>query len=539
MEFFSSAISRQQVPLVSDSSASAGTRPVNGVSADAAMARHGWPPRSRCRSGFWLIRLCAATLGLAGLAYCISGAGPVQAAPAGTIVVDDGFDTSPCPLGSYSLRCAITYANANPGTSIRFAPGLPAVLLNSPLPTITADFTWIDGHDIINNGCYCPRIDGKFMSGSNGLTINASYVTISNINIVNIQNGADIAISGGKDIEISYAFLGILPAATDCLGPSQAPYGIEVVGDRAGSDGNDNSVAYVFANTISCHRAAGVEVVNSNYVNVGMKRDGSASGNYIGTTSDGSSRAGNDLAGVRLSGNSTKIYIGGNRLAHNGIGVSILDGTAITVFDNTLSANTYYGLFSSAGSTQSIIGNRVGTTVDGLQPWPNSHEGILISGGSGLSLWSNRIAYNGAAGIAVTGNSTHASIRNNDIYGNAGLPIDLGNDGPTPNGSHGSIGPNDWHAYPLVTAASGSLIQGMTCADCSVLIFRASGNPGAPGGGGVYLMTTLANGIGQWSATLLGGLTFGDVTFAGLDSSYDNTSEMSPRRQVLLPLIRR
>jgi hypothetical protein len=147
------------------------------------------------------IRLFVATLAIAVVARAVSGTGLAQAAPAGTtIVVTDGSDSDPCTAGS--LRCAIVYANANAFTTIHFTSGLPAVLLQTALPTITGDGTWIDGQDINS-----PRIDGSLAgswTGNNGLTIGANAVTISNMKIVNIPTGADISIVGGKDIEISY-----------------------------------------------------------------------------------------------------------------------------------------------------------------------------------------------------------------------------------------------------------------------------------------------------------------------------------------------
>ncbi len=488
---------------------------------------------------FPLVTLLAVILFGVNAPVLADGPHRAPAAPASTIVVDDSSDASVCTT-SLTLRCAITFANANPGTWIRFAPGLPAVLLQSALPTITGDFTWIDGHDL-SNGCVCPRIDALFASswtGNNGLTINANFVTISNMRIVNIPAGADVSIIGGKDIEISYDLLGILPGATQCSG-SQSTVGVDVVNNRAGSAGsNDNGVAYIYANTISCHGGSGVEVVNSNYVYVGMERNDITSfGNNIGTTSDGTRAAGNGYAGVRVAVNSDQVTIRTNLIAHNANGGVTVDGTNIDVSYNTLSAN-YWGLAISGGSTQSIIGNNIGTSADGLLPWPNAHEGILISGGSGLFLSDNLVAYNRAAGIAVIGNSTQALLENSEIYRNGGLPIDLGDDGATINGSHGSTGPNHWLEYPIVTAFSGSLVQGTTCPSCAVYIFKAIGNPAAPGGGGILQTNTWANSSGQWSVNLPSGLTRLDVTFTTFDAG-GNSSEMSPRPQVFLPLISR
>jgi hypothetical protein len=126
------------------------------------------------------------------------------------------------------------------------------VLLLSSLPTITADGTWIDGHDI-SSGCVCPRLDGAFWFGASGnaLTINANDVTITNIRIVNIPAGGDdIGMVGGLHSDISSDDLGILPGATQCPA-SAATVGVGVVSHGIGSDGNYNGVAYIYNDTIS------------------------------------------------------------------------------------------------------------------------------------------------------------------------------------------------------------------------------------------------------------------------------------------------
>src|SRR5207249_3820706 len=159
-----------------------------------------------------------------------------------------------------------------------------------------------------------------------------------------------------------------------------------------------------------------------------------------------------------------------------------------------------------------VVDNKIGTTADGLQALANAREGVLIAGGSGIFLSDNLVAHNHGAGIAITGNSTHASIQNNQIHDNIGLPIDLGDDGPTANGAHFPPGPNNWRAYPVVTAYSGSLIQGTACPSCEVFLYKALGNPAAPGGGGAYVANVFANATGEWSANLPNNLTRLDVT---------------------------
>ena len=122
----------------------------------------------------------------------------------------------------------------------------------------------------------------------------------------------------------------------------------------------------------------------------------------------------------------------------------------------------------------------------------------------------------------------------NNVFSNGGLPVDLGNDGATPNGSESGPGPNDWIAYPVITSASGNLIMGTSCSACYVSIFHAIGDPSRPGGGGTYLNTVLPNPLGIWSATLPAGMTVEDVSFTtssyiSLQPSTYDSSEMSPR----------
>ncbi|NNE48224.1 MAG: T9SS type A sorting domain-containing protein [Rhodothermales bacterium] len=111
-----------------------------------------------------------------------------------------------------------------------------------------------------------------------------------------------------------------------------------------------------------------------------------SSGIRIGTPgTDFSNQISGDSAGVAIHGGSSNIILVKNRIQLSQVGVEIID-----------SAN-----------------NRVG----GLSP---------------DSL--NRIGLNDGAGVAVVGASSLGnSIRGNDLEGNGGLAIDLGNDGPTAN----------------------------------------------------------------------------------------------------------
>lgn len=150
----------------------------------------------------------------------------------------------------------------------------------------------------------------------------------------------------------------------------------------------------------------------------------------------------------------------------------------------------------------------------------------------------NSVKYNGEAGIAVTGDSSGINVHVQAVYGNGGLAIDLGNDGHTANDAgDGDSGPNTLLNYPVITSSSGSTITGTACV-CNVHIYEAVGDPAAPGGGGVLVETVPADSGGNWNATLPDGLTRLDVTTMAVDFSL-NSSEMAPRPQVFMPLIRR
>ena len=461
--------------------------------------------------------------------------GMMQTAAAATIVVDDGSDSASCLPGSYTLRCAIVYANANPFTNIRFAPGLPAVLLDGSLPTITGNGTWIDGHDI-SDGCVCPRIDGAFWSGPTGdaITINANDVTISNLKIVRIPSdsldNADIHIVGGKDNAIAGDYLGILPGATQCAG-NDAAAGVSITGDRSGAAGDYNGVAYIYGSTIGCHNLAGVHALNSNYVTVGTGPTGTISANVIGIAPDGVHAAGNGT-GVYADHQADNMTIRNNRIGYSALyGVYSSTAGSTSILYNEISNNVGAGVIFLYGDSHTVIGNKIGTTTDGLGSAPNGGAGIFFDYvGTGNFVSDNLVAYNSGPGIAVSDQS-HVLIEANDIYANSGLPIDLGNDGFSPNGLHLPPGPNDWLPYPVITNASANLITGTKCVNCGVYIFTAIGDPSRPGGGAKYLQNVPVDGNAVWSALLPVGMTRDDITLMASGGVYDS-SEMSPRDSI-------
>ncbi len=176
----------------------------------------------------------------------------------------------------------------------------------------------------------------------------------------------------------------------------------------------------------------------------------------------------------------------------------------------------------------------------GVGPAGNGLEGIKLVNSRNSTLTPYSVRSNGAAGIAITGaTATSNFILASEIYGNGGLGIDLGADGPTPNDVGDSdTGPNQLLNYPTITGAAGSGLAGQACANCQVFIYKAFGTTTAPGGGGGLLQAATANSAGAWSTTLPSGTGRGDVTLVAYDP-LGNVSEFSPRTATFIPLVLR
>jgi len=135
-----------------------------------------------------------------------------------------------------------------------------------------------------------------------------------------------------------------------------------------------------------------------------------------------------------------------------GIGTSVANGKdfgttgyATLVTDSVISGNLHSGIFGLSGRL-SVSSNRIGVKAHSDDPLSNGNAGVFIgSGGYGSDVGasyfdvqspspSNRgnvIAFNGQMGVAVASGVNDVAIRNNRIWGNALLGIDIGLDGPT------------------------------------------------------------------------------------------------------------
>jgi parallel beta-helix repeat protein len=273
--------------------------------------------------------------------------------------------------------------------------------------------------------------------------------------------------------------------------------------------------------------------------------------------------SGNAESGVCINGGSNNNTINGNLIGlnsagnaaipngHSGIAIRASDANSIgsgyaSSVTQFISGNTLAGIYlENTDETHIQINTRVGVGSDDAQPLGNGQEGILLNNATRTTLFALRVVYNGGAGVAVVGESALDNrVGVAEVHQNGGLPLDLGNDGFTPNGSHLPPGPNSWLPYPLLTTFAHQIVSGTACNNCIVILYKVVGDPTTPGGGGIYLGEAPADAAGHWSKTLPAGNYAPGFTAVACEApctSASNTSEMSPRLDITytiaLPLV--
>jgi len=252
--------------------------------------------------------------------------------------------------------------------------------------------------------------------------------------------------------------------------------------------------------------------------------------NYIGLSAAGNAAIANGNAGVTL-----------NRAGNNPIGSAANTSQFI-------SGNAGAGIYITEVISGSIgQSNRIGVGANETMRLGNGDQGVVLTSTLNVSVFAKLIAYNGGAGVAIIRDDSNANtVLPGAIHDNDGLPIDLGDDGPTANDANDAdFGPDTLLNYPIITASSGRVITGTVCLNCQVWIYQAIGDAHAPRGGGSYIAHVTAGAQGGWTATLPAGLTHTDVSVIACEAPCDatsNVSEMSPSAphvKLYLPLLKR
>jgi hypothetical protein len=350
------------------------------------------------------------------------------------------------------------------------------------------------------------NIGGVGIYSSNGNQIGGSAPGAGNLISGNTFNGIDIENSSGNVVQgnrIGTDATGMLPIGNLIRGIVVILSSNTTIGGAAPGQGN----------VVSASGQIGIEVVGStgnliagNLVGVaadgiaalGNQQDGifignGSSGNTVGGVAQGSGNviSGNGFSGVNLApfgspspsnviqGNLIGTDISGSLpIGNHMFGVWIQDSSANLVGGvtpqaaNVISSNFFGGvrIEGSGARSNSVVGNKIGTSSSGSPPLPNGGAGVAVGGSAsgnavGAAGAGNIIAFNLGPGVvigdAASDTASGNSILFNSIRQNGRLGIDLGKDGVTPNhGTHPQVGPNNLQNFPVLTAVLRSALTG-------------------------------------------------------------------------------
>ncbi len=338
-------------------------------------------------------------------------------------------------------------------------------------------------------------------------------------NVISGNNGDGVSIRGaGSKVQGNYI-------GTDITGT--LPLGNSNVGVGGGDGALIGGTAPEARNIISANGS-----INVSLGSFGSGAAVTVHGNYIGT----------DVTGTRAVGTTS---VGVNIGTSNNVVGGVVAGTRNVISGNTIGIQL--GSFFSGIVGNVIQGNYIGLNASGTGQLPNSQQGILILDavnstiGGTQSEAANKIAFNGAGGVIISGNGQGNAIRGNSIFSNTGLGIDLGANGVTANdGTDPDTGGNNLQNFPVITgvlsSSNSTTIQGSlkSLPNTTFQIdfyTNAALDPSGNGEGAQFFNTasvnTDNNGDATINATFPAGLPAGRVITATATDPNGNTSEFS------------
>lgn len=352
---------------------------------------------------------------------------------------------------------------------------------------------------------------------------------------IHLENGADFV----SILPIPNS-LPVLPnlIGTDDTGTRARPNGVGISTGTGGVSAYTDGLV-IATNLISGNLGDGLQLravtnaaINTNVIGV---TNPDVYGDRHPLGNGGSGLVFEDSAFVSLDGN---VLVNSNTTSI--IAANHVDGIAIT--------NTVGVQIGSLASTALVIGSPLMTTSQPPAPaltcrpgWGNGGYGIVLdSASTGATIYPQTVSCNGKAGVATRGSGGGTTIAPMLMALNGGLPIDIGDDGPTALN------------VPAVTAfnviANPPTLSGTGCANCRTATYIAIGDPGAPGGGGLRL-GIVTNTPANWTQLLPGitappydawapRLSVRSFTALAIDAG-NNSYELSPRPLVFLPALQK
>ena len=392
----------------------------------------------------------------------------------GRLLLANFLVTNTAASGQGSLQQAIIDLDSTGGTTgfpantIDFnipGPGVHTIEPPLPLPLITKPVL-IDGRSQGGPGYMgAPLIELSGVKNVDahgpGLQVEGGQSTVQGLDIHDFLDAQILLEGAGGDL-VQGNYLGTDPTGTKRGGGTAS--GVVIDGTSNNTIGGTTASA---RNLISGNADDGVGVLGlSARGTVGF--DNLIEGNFIGTNVNGTAALSNNV-GIGVF----------TRASRNTIG-----GTAAGA-GNVISGNVASGVgISQTGTTGNLVlGNLVGTSVNGVAALPNLVGIDLFSGATGNTIGGttskarNVISGNSGAGVdltsaGTTGNLVEGNLVGTDIGGNTPLPNGKGSDGSGINLFGGASG----NTIGGATAGAGNVISGNAAEGLKVLGSGTSGN---------------------------------------------------------------
>jgi alpha-tubulin suppressor-like RCC1 family protein len=364
--------------------------------------------------------------------YTSTGLTLVSAAVAPSVIVtttaDNGNNTTPT---AGSLRAAIIFANANPGTTIRFnipagqgtnidgdaAPDIWTIRVAAALPPITAANTVVSGPTQAafiggDPNALGPEIvlDSGGLNTVDGLIIQAASCTVDSLVVNGFNSGLRFTTAAAGSDVIRGCYIGTDPTGTTSGAGRSNQIGVSI--DTGAHDGTIGGSTVAQRNVISGNVDDGVAISGTATVRNAVR------GNYLGVTRAGTVPLPNAFFGVTIFAGANNNTIGGST------------ATPGTGLGNLLSGNTGGGVrITETGSNNNRVqGNLIGTNPSGTAAVTNGGIGVAILdgaqsntvGGTSATL-RNIISGNTSNGVGIggdTGTVSGANTINNVVQGN-------------------------------------------------------------------------------------------------------------------------
>jgi hypothetical protein len=236
---------------------------------------------------------------------------------------------------------------------------------------------------------------GVYILNAGGNTVGGATAGARNVISSNGAAGVYISGSGAEGNWIAGNYIGTDVTGTAALGNSQD--GV-VIASQATANIVGGPLA---ANVISANHLNGLSIVDSGTAQNAVR------GNLIGTDFTGTAALGNAFSGVLISSRATANTVGG------------------TIAPNVISANGDGVVIANNGTSGNIVlGNRIGTDINGTAALGNRGDGVQINGAMGNTVGGT---IPGAANL-ISANTNGVEITDLSASGNVVLGNLVGTD---------------------------------------------------------------------------------------------------------------